>query len=319
MASPPSPATRPVHASRLVWLSLPTLALALAVLLLLRVRGGEDPAARLEFQARRADLVEQLQKDLALESEAEKSAVLAVTDAESEAFASQARAASTKVEEGAHELDALLAQGGTDGEKELMSRFKDAFVEYRRVDENLLALAVKNSNIKAYELAYGPAAGAVSQMNEALDRLVARERDTPVAKQALPLALGAETGALRIQTLLAPHIAEEADAKMDAMEATMAKDDAAVKQHLAELARLPALKDDADLRTAVAQYAEFGALRTRILALSRENTNVRSLSISLNEKRKVTQVCESMLEALLEAIRAEPVPGARYGKPPKPR
>jgi hypothetical protein len=132
-------------------------------------------------------------------------------------------------------------------------------------------------------------------------------------------ALGAETGALRIQTLLPPHIAEESDPKMDALEASMAKEDAEVKKSMDGLKAIPKLQSDPDLATAAARYAEFGNLRTQILALSRENTNVRSLSISLNEKRKVMQVCQVRLLALQEAILAEPIAGTTYGKPAKPR
>jgi hypothetical protein len=64
---------------------------------------------------------------------------------------------------------------------------------------------------------------------------------------------------------------------------------------------------------------ELTSTRTQILALSRENTNVRSLSISLNEKRKAMLVCQDSLNALRQAILAEPTARAMYGPPAKPR
>jgi hypothetical protein len=133
------------------------------------------------------------------------------------------------------------------------------------------------------------------------------------------LAFGAETSALRIQTLLPPHIAEENDAKMDALEASMASEDVQVHTSLDGLAALPKLAKDPDLATATARYAEFSAQKTQILALSRENTNVRSLSISLNGKRKAMLVCEDALDALYRATLAEPIAGVTYGAPAKPR
>jgi hypothetical protein len=156
-------------------------------------------------------------------------------------------------------------------------------------------------------------------MNAALSRLVAANADTPEAKTTMLLAFGAETSALRIQTLLPPHIAEENDAKMDELEARMATEDAQVRKSLAGLAAIPRLSSDPELATATARYTEFREIKKQILALSRENTNVRSLSISLNQKRKVMLVCQAALGALQQAILAEPIAGATYGMPVNPR
>ena len=133
------------------------------------------------------------------------------------------------------------------------------------------------------------------------------------------LAFGAQTSALHILTLLPPHIAEESDRNMDALEALMATEDAQVRKSLAGLAALPAFSKDPGLATAMAQYAEFSRIKAQILALSRENTNVRSLSISLNQKRKVMLVCQAALNDLLQAIMAEPIAGVTYGTPVRPR
>jgi Four helix bundle sensory module for signal transduction len=285
----------------------------------LHFRETQDPAARLALRARRIDLVARMQLDLASASEAEKSAVLAITDQDSQTFADQARAASTRVEKERRELAELLMAGGTQGERESSAQFATAFAEFQRVDDELLALAVKNTNVKAYGLTFGPAATAVKEMNAALDRLVAANVDSPAARKITLLALAAETSALRLLTLLPPHIAEEDDKKMDALEASMAAEDAQVGKSLDGLTALPKLGNDPELATATARYAAFSRIKPQVLALSRENTNVRSLSISLNEKRKVMLVCQDALAALHEAIVAEPVAGTSYGPPAKPR
>jgi hypothetical protein len=106
---------------------------------------------------------------------------------------------------------------------------------------------------------------------------------------------------------------------MDLLEATMAKEEAKVAQALDGLARLPKLKGDADLAAAAASYGRFKELKVRILALSRENTNVRSLALSLNQKRKALAVCTDALEALRQAILEEPIAGITYGRPAHPR
>jgi hypothetical protein len=302
-----------------LWMAVPTAVLLICILVVLFLHGGQNPAAQVAFKARRVDLVGRMQLDLASASEAEKSAVLAVTDEESQTLADQARAASAKVAQESRELGELLTAGGTQAERELLAQFNDAFAGFQRIDDDLLALAVKNTNIKAYALAFGPAAKAIQEMNAALTRLVAANADTPDAKKTMLLAFGAQTSALRIENLLPPHIAEESDKKMDELEESMATEDSQVRKSMASLAALPRFSHDPELATAMARYADFSKIEAQILALSRENTNVRSLSISLNEKRKVMLVCQTALGALQQAILAEPVAGVMYGAPPKPR
>jgi hypothetical protein len=302
-----------------LWMATPTAVLLVCILLVLRLHGDRDPAAQVAFRAQRADVVGRMELDLASASEAEKSAVLAITDQESQTLADQSRAASAKVEQESRELEGLLNKSGTQGEKQLLAQFTDDFAEFQRIDKDLLSLAVKNTNIKAYNLAFGPAATAIQEMNAALSRLVAKNADTSEAKTTMLLGFDAQTSVLRIQTLLPPHIAEENDKAMDDLEASMATEEAEVQKSLAGLAAVPRLSHDPDLAAAQARYAEFSGLKKQILALSRENTNVRSLSISLNQKRKVMLMCQDALGALQQAILAEPIAGITYGIPVNPR
>ena len=301
------------------WMAAGAAVLLVCMLIAWQFHKGRDPAAQLAFKARRVDLAGWMQVDLAKASEAEKSAVLAITDADSQTFADQARAASGQVERERRELEELLTAGGTPGERKLLAQFTAAFAEFQNIDNDLLVLAVKNTNLKAYSLVFGPAAAAVKEMNAALACLVAAPADTPEAKTTMRLAFGAQLGALRQQTLLPPHIAEENDQKEDELEALMATEDAQVRQALEGLAALPSFGHDPELATATARYAEFSKLRKQILALSRENTNVRSLSISLHQKRKVMLVCQGLLGDLQQAILAEPIAGVTYGTPMRPR
>jgi hypothetical protein len=293
--------------------------LLVGILGVLHFHQAQDPAVQLIFKAQRVDLVERIQLDVASASEAEKSAVLAITDQDSQTFADQARAAAVKVEQERSELGELLTRGGTQGERELLAQFTEAFAEFLRVDNELLALAVKNTNLKAYSLAFGPAADALKVMNTALAHLIEANADSPEAKSVMLLAFGAQTSALRLQTLLPPHIAEENDKKMDELETLMATEDAQVHKSLDGLAALPKFSNNPELATAAAHYAEFSRIKTQILALSRENTNVRSLSISLHQKRKVMRVCQAALADLQRAIWAEPIAGVTYGTPVRPR
>ena len=119
--------------------------------------------------------------------------------------------------------------------------------------------------------------------------------------------------------MLAPHIAEESVEKMDQMEASMGKEEVQVRKDLDGLAALAKPEADADVTTALSQFGRYKELKARILALSRENTNVRSLALSLNQKRKAMALCLDALNALKVAILEEPIAGVTYGRPAKPR
>jgi hypothetical protein len=279
----------------------------------------QNPSEQLAFKASRVDLVSRMQLALASASEAEKSAVLAISDRDSQTFAGQARSATADVEQARWELGKLLQTGGTQTEKELFKQFAEFFTEFRRIDNDLLDLAVKNTNIKAYSLAYGPASAALDEMNAALSRLIASNAGSPEEKQVMLLAYGAEIGGLRLERLIPLHIAEEHDQKMDELEALMSREDRRIRNNLDGLTSLLKIDPNADLATAVSSYNRFNKIKTRILALSRENTNIKSLSISLNQKRKVMLLCQDTLNGLQQAILEEPITGVTYGRPARPR
>jgi hypothetical protein len=106
---------------------------------------------------------------------------------------------------------------------------------------------------------------------------------------------------------------------MDELEVLMSKEDKQIRKNLDELTALRNLKQNAHLATAVSSYAQFSKIKTQILALSRENTNVKSLSISLNQKRKVMLLCQDTLNKLQQAILGEPITGVTYGRAARPR
>jgi Four helix bundle sensory module for signal transduction len=301
------------------WLLAGVVFLALLVVLVWHFRQDTAPAQQLAAKATRVDLVGQMQLALASASEAEKSAVLAITDQDSQTYADQARASTLEVERESGELGPLLEATGIQGERELLRQFSEAFGKFRRVDDEVLSLAVQNTNLKAYALLFGPAAETVAEMDAALSRVVAKHGGLADAKKAMALGSGARIGVLRIQILLAPHIAEESDAKMDQMEATMAREEVDVRKDLDDLVALEQPEASADLTTAASSFAHYVEIKAQILKLSRANTNVRSLALSLKEKRKAMSVCLDALASLKQAIVEEPIAGVTYGRPAKPR
>jgi len=286
---------------------LGTVGLLVGLLVYVHYQQDGDPAASLARTHQQIDLVQGMELALSTATEAEKSAVMAITDEESQTFADRARAATATVDSLRTELGRQLAAGGTRAESDLLASFSETFAEFQRIDRELLALAVENTNLKAAALAFGPGAEAIAALDAALSRILAREAESTssTAKRAMLLAATAQAAALRIQAGLAPHIAEQSDAKMDAFEASMAADDQRIAKCLEELPTLVDATAVTDVRESMTSYAKFSALRTQIFQLSRQNTNVRSLAVSLNEKRATTAKCQQALTALEQPIRKE--------------
>ncbi|MBF0528575.1 MAG: MCP four helix bundle domain-containing protein [Deltaproteobacteria bacterium] len=290
----------------------------LILLVVGRFNQGDDIERELAARAGRLQITAQMRLDLASASEAEKSAVLASTDQDSLKFANQARTAAAAVENERKELGALLEVSNLPLEKNIFAQFSQAFVEFQRVDADLLELAVKNTNIKAYNLTFGPAARAIRDFDQALSRLAKINAESSQTSEATFLALSAQANALRIQALLPPHIAEASDQKMDELEAEMSGKEKEITADLDVLSKLAQIKGSDELDRAKSAYAVFQELKARVIALSRENSNVRSLSLSLDKKRKVMIACQEALEALQKLIQEEPLKGVTY-TPIKPR
>jgi hypothetical protein len=294
-----------------LWMAAGAAMLLALVGLALYFDAARNPAQQLAWQAHKVELVDAMTVALESAAEAEKSAVLAITDQDSQAFADQARAASSTVQQRQRDLETLLQTRGTDDEQRLLEKFGQVFADFQRVDDQILTLAVKNTNLKAYALAYGPAADALQDMEAALAPLT-----TEPATSAL--ALRAEIAALHVQNLLPPHIAEETDEKMASLEADMAREEEKVRQDLDAIAALGNVRQNPDLEAAASAWSRYLERKARILVLSHENTNVVSLALSLNRKRQVTAACQSALAELRDAIKAEPI-AAGYFHPALPR
>ena len=248
---------------------------------------GEQTAFRQTLHM--TQLAQQLGAALHAAAQSEKQAVMAETDDESRRYAQEARSATNKVAALLAELKQLPLHAPQ--ETELVARFEASFAEYLKADEDVLGLAVQNTNLKAFALSFGEATAALDELEQVLRPLLnAASGD----KQALQ-AQRALTEALRIQALHAPHILEKTDTRMDALDKAMAASDAAVRAALATLGRQGA--------GALAVYERHWKLTGEIAALSRQNTNVRSLALSLEQKTKVLAACEEALRALEEKIR----------------
>ncbi len=266
------------------------------------VRHEESKWIRTEFErlAMKTQLVQTMRSELLASAEGEKSSVMADTDEASKVFAEQSMQASQNVEKARIEFAALIEKNSS-GAK-LLDDFSSCWQRLRQTDNEVLSLAVQNTNLKASWLSFGPAAIATRHMEEALNQLMDSVASYPDAAVITRLASKALTGALTIYTLQAPHIAETTDAGMDRIEANMKRLDEQVRD---ALSRLDATVGDS-VKPLVGEarkfYQNFQTINAEIIDLSRRNSNIRSFSLSLGQSRNTMAQCLDLLNALQDAV-----------------
>ena len=257
-----------------------------------------------------ADLLVQFSKA----GDAANRAVMADTDETSVVFAGEAEQATQAVEKDSAALKSLLTSLRYSNELRLLDEFDKRFAEYRALDRSVLDLAVENTNLKAQRLSFGPAREAADAFGASLDTVVPATQSD--AWRVKALAATAVAAIREIQALQAPHIAEPEDASMARLEQRMAAAGTGARRALDALTPLVTPASRPRLAAATAALDRFMGLNKEILALSRRNTNVRSLALSLDEKRKLTGPCEETLRSLQTAVNKHgyaggPHPGGR--------
>jgi len=249
----------------------------------------------------------QLAADLAVQftkaSDAANRAVMADTDDASVVFAKESREAADAVQKDVSTLRPKLESLGFSEETGLLNQFAGRFAEYRTLDQRILDLAVENTNLKAQRLAFGPAQEAADAFRDALNAAAAAGKaDERNAWHVEALTATAVRTVREIQVLQAPHIANADEAIMTRMEKEMATSETAARKAIEALRPLLPPSAQGQLRAATAALDRFMDLNMQIIALSRRNTNVRSLALSLDEKRTITTSCEESLRALQAAL-----------------
>jgi hypothetical protein len=268
-----------------------------------RTRAGRGYESVWIDSVNKSRLVGEIQTNLLASAEAEKSAVMAETDEASAAFAAESRRAAEAVEASRSALGELIATGGRSDELQMFRDLSSCWAAYRDVDREILRLAVENTNLKAQRLSFEPAPAALARMQSALDTLVAGSGTGPPSIAVVTGAYEAMTAALRIHGLEGRHIAEARDEEMGRIEAEMKTLDATVNHGLSTLSSLAGNGNPDAVEVAHTAYADFQKVHGEVLALSRRNSNVRSLAISLGQKRKSMAQCQDHLAALQEAVR----------------
>ncbi|HSY41344.1 MAG TPA: hypothetical protein VLA79_17515 [Polyangia bacterium] len=271
-------------------------------------RNVPDPAFTQLAEARR--LADDLRIQLAKSSDASDRAVMAETDEESAAFAREADQAAGAIESKSAALSARLQSLGYAPEQHALQDFTERFAAYRKLDHDVLDLAVQNTNLKAQRLSFGPvretADGFRDDLQAAAQLAPAKDRcrvDGLVAR--------AELAVREIQILQAPHIAEPDEAAMTKIEKQMTDHLAAAREALKSLGAGASAAMAKQLDAASAALDHFDKLSAELVALSRRNSNVRSLALALRRAPELVAACDGSLAILQEALAKEGFSGTR--------
>ena len=127
------------------------------------------PPARLTQLVEARRLTSELHVQFTHAADAANRAVMADTNDASNAAAEEARRARQAIEQHAETLRPLLESLGSRDDVRQLDGFTSQFAEYRRLDDEILSLAVENTNVKAQRLSFGPAQEAANAFRSSID------------------------------------------------------------------------------------------------------------------------------------------------------
>jgi hypothetical protein len=287
--------------SRLIESRLVASVAVLALASIVAVAGCyKHPESVLERMIEAQRIAARLEVEFSQASDATNLAVMAHSDEASAKFAQEAERRMQTVQHDVEALRPLLASLRFSPEDELLERFDRQLATCRKLDQGILKLAVANDNLKAQRLSFGPAQKAADDFRVALQQFPRGASGD--SSQIDALSFKALAALRQIQVLEAPHIAEPTDKVMTTLEKQMSAAEAETRSALHGLAALLPADEKTKMNTAEVALNRFLDYHRQILALSRSNSNVRSLALALGQRRRLTAECEDTLEALTQAL-----------------
>lgn len=256
-------------------------------------------------QPRKAELVAAMQVQLLKANEAEKNAVMAITDEDSEAYAGEARQAADALESSRKAIENLIKEGESQNEMKLLNEFNVCWLEYKKLDYTILDLAVQNTNLKAQKLSATQGAQEIKNLEASLQLLVQHGSNNMQCNETVIPAYNALTASFNVLALHQPHIEAADDQQMNKIENAIKSYDETAQKAFNTLIGREELTDNPDLKKAKAAYDKFMALTEEVIRLSRLNTNIKSAELSLGKKRLVSAQCQEILDILQKSVKAQ--------------
>jgi hypothetical protein len=257
------------------------------------------------LQPIKIELVSRMRINLLEANEAEKNAVLAITDEESEAYATKARQAADRVEISRKEVESIIHSEQFPREIKMINEFNACWLHYRKLDEIILTLSVQNTNLKAQKISLTQGAQEIRTLEESLNSIIRQHPSANECDETVIPAYVALTAGFKIFALHKPHIEEADDNQMDKIEQNIKSYNESAQKALNTLSSMAALSNNPDLQKAQTAYDRFMKLTGKVLRLSRMNTNIKSATLSLGKKRLISAQCQEILTNLNNAVRTQ--------------
>jgi hypothetical protein len=272
------------------------LAVAAAVVMMTAACNQAQPVLRELMDARR--LVGELRAAFLQASEASNRAVLADTDDVSAAAAKEAAEARTVVGGRVAALEGVVASLGYASEADMLGRFKARFAEYEKLDGEILGLAVENTNLKAQRLTFGAMREMADEISAELLAVggPAASADVEGPMQAI------RADVYELLFLDARHNAEAEEKAMLQIEQRVTAVSSDARQRLTALTRVVKGPSTARLQAAASLFDRLMLTHQEVIALSRRNTNVRSLALTFGRARVVAAECADALRLLQDSL-----------------
>ncbi len=253
----------------------------------------------------KVDLLSTMRIHLLEAVEAEKNAVMAITDQASEDFAVQARKAADAVESSRKDIEAIIHQQKRPQDIKTINEFNACWSQFRKLDETILAIATQNTNLKAQKISAMQCTQELEYFEASLNRIIHRNTHGSQCNEAVILSYEALTASLKVLALHKPHIEEADDKEMDKIEQSIKSYDASARKALGSLHSIAKLSDNEALKNAETSYGRFMNLTGEVLKLSRMNTNIKSADLSLGKLRLISSQCQQILANLQETVQAQ--------------
>jgi methyl-accepting chemotaxis protein len=241
-------------------------------------------------------------------------AVLTPDDKESQDYATQTRDVAKQLEATYADLDKLIEAGASPAERQALQKFDQSWQEYRTNQEQVLKLAVENSNVKSHALAAGKLSEKVAAIQQAaatglrqIERLRAEALPANDAKSLLPLDRDYQSLA-RLQVLALDmhrqvnlHVYDTTDEEMDRLDEQFVSWQKEADERLAQLAESTDSRGLAWAEPLSNAFRELRPLTAQLQKLLRANTNARSAEL-MSASNPLIDDCMTALADLIAEL-----------------
>lgn len=245
---------------------------------------------------------------------AQKNCIISTDDDESKRFANLSRKHEEAANQSRIELAKLIDLHGSAEEKETVNEFDRNWAEFQKIEKDLLALAEKNSNIKASNLLNGIVLEKLNTLELLLSPLPAMMEAEQTAKPDPLRAVSIpkknrliSEALLQLHTLyrvLNQHNNANTELEKNPFETQWKSLERGIDEKLISLKTMSDSKDKESepIARATTAYGEFKDMTSQVLKLSRENTVNLSTALSTGTLRELVDSCDLTLVRLKTSL-----------------